>query len=94
MTEKILVKYSEYFGRHGDLDGLFITTKEDLNNLIGKKIYFGEVLGKHSEVVGFMGGKNLTIVSEEQDFIFKLQNFMGSNTISGFNPFYYDEVEE
>ena len=39
-------------GRMGDIAGLFVASKQDVQDAIGKEIYFGEVLGKHSEVYG------------------------------------------
>jgi hypothetical protein len=51
---KILVKFYWDCGRNGDVEGLFITTKKELKYAIGKQIYFGEILGKHSEVYGIL----------------------------------------
>lgn len=44
-----LYRYSKSFGRMGDLEGLFVAYKEDVEGASGC-VYFGEVLGKHSEV--------------------------------------------
>lgn len=46
-----IYKYSESFGRMGTLESVFIADSEDMNKLWGKRIYLGDVLGKHSEVV-------------------------------------------
>ena len=50
MSNYILVKYREDYGRMGMLEGVFITTQETLNLIKGKYIFYGEVLGKHSEI--------------------------------------------
>jgi hypothetical protein len=91
---KLLVSFYWDCGRQGSLDGLFITTQEQLNTIIGKRIYFGEVLGKHSEIYGTLEEKDITVKSNDQDFINKLEEIIGSTTISGFNPFGYYEPEE
>lgn len=91
---KILVKFHWDYGRMGNVNGLFITTKEKLEDVYGRDVYFGEILGKHSEVYGELNEEDFTIVSEEQDKIEWLQNLMGSETISEYNPFDYLDDEE
>tara|TARA_Y100000310_G_scaffold321360_1_gene378878 strand:+ start:3846 stop:4022 length:177 start_codon:yes stop_codon:yes gene_type:complete len=39
------------FGRMGNLDGIFIAESDDLDAIMGKDIYFGEILGKHSDII-------------------------------------------
>lgn len=51
---KKLWKFELDWGRMGTLEGLFVSEPEPLMELIGKEIYFGECLGKHSEVVDKM----------------------------------------
>lgn len=94
---KILVEFYWDCGRQGSLDGLFVTTPEALAGLYGKEVYFGEVLGKHSEIVGTIEVEDFTLKSDDPAFIDKLVEIIGSDTISGFNPFHYlneDEDEE
>ena len=94
--EKLLVKYHEDFGRMGNLDGLFICTKTQLESIKNLDIYFGEVLGKHSEVTTNDAYYYCEIVSEDQDLIHDLLTVFVSNNISGYNPLDYveDESEE
>ncbi len=69
----ILVKYAEDFGRMGGLDAVFVTTPEYLSELRAfRRVHFGEVLGKHSDIVGNMTDDTLSVVSVDQDFIEKL----------------------
>jgi len=93
MQDLILVKFFWDCGRMGDLDGIFITTKEALEKSYGKEAYFGEVLGKHSEVSGTIDEDDFEIVETTQKFIEELQELLGSN-ISGFNPLEYIQEEE
>lgn len=92
---KILVRFHWDCGRMGDVSGLFITTDEALNKGYDKRVYFGEILGKHSEVYGTLERKDIEYVSEDQEFIEKLEALLGTD-ISGYNPLDYinDEEEE
>ena len=84
---KLLVKFYEDCGRMGSVDGIFTTTREELDSIIGKEIYFGEILGKHSEIIVSIEESNFEIKSEDQDFINKLEDIFGAGTVSGYNPF-------
>lgn len=88
---KTLYEFYVDCGRMGDLEGLFIADPEDVKRIMGEKIYFGEVLGKHSEIVAVMQEKMFVVKSEDQDFITKLEDLLGTS-ISGFNPF--DKFED
>jgi len=92
---KVLAKFFWDCGRSGDLDGLFIADKEAINLVVGKNVYFGEVLGKHSEVYGKIGPTDIDIISEDQSVIqVLLDAFNGDSSISGFNPFDYISESE
>ena len=86
--------YYKDFGRQGELEGLFVADHEKLLNLDGKNIYFGEVLGKHSEViVKFSYDEDIDVRTQDQDFIKKFQDIMGDNFSTGYNPLNYDIYE-
>ena len=82
--------YSFYVdcGRMGSLDGLFIATQEEVDKAIGKEMYFGEVLGKHSDVQGTIEAHEITLVSTDQDKVEWLLGLLGT-CVSGFNPLEY-----
>ncbi|PAJ68663.1 hypothetical protein CJF42_26265 [Pseudoalteromonas sp. NBT06-2] len=80
-------------GRMGNLEGLFTANISDVENIIGKHIYFGEVLGKHSDINGVLEKSDIEMLSDDQKFIEKFETIMGSGTISGINPFDYYEGE-
>lgn len=98
-----MLKLYQFFwdcGRMGDLDGLFVADESIVESAIGKEVYFGEVLGKHSEVYGTLDEIDLRVVSEDQEKIECLVSLLGTS-ISGFNPLEYiqeqdseDEYEE
>lgn len=78
-------------GRMGQLDGLFIAEKEKVKELIdsGREVYFGEVLGKHSEIMGpIEEPDDITLVSEDEEVIRVIEE---NNLENGFNPFDYLE---
>lgn len=75
-------------GRMGDLYATFVSTPEQIDNLIGEEIYFGEVLGKHSDVTVTMRPEYFMVITQDQDFIDK---FMKYELESGHIPFNYIE---
>lgn len=91
---RVIAKFFWDCGRMGEVDGLFITTKEALEAAYEKEVYFGEILGKHSEVYGTLDREDITILTEDQDFIEKFIEIMGDGTVSGYNPLSYISGEE
>ncbi len=100
MEKYILVEYEEDFGRSGMLSGLFITTKDKLELIKGREIYFGEVLGKHSEVFSDECYENCKVTKLEHKDVKFFEKFFGEIEehglfISGINPVdCYMEQEE
>lgn len=87
-----IYKFEADFGRMGDLEGVFVSTDEALQELYGKQIYFGEVLGKHSEVFLTLKPDHITEVTDDEKFIELFEKYGLEN---GYNPFdYYEEDEE
>ena len=74
--------------RQGNLEGIFIAEKEQIEYLVNNKIeiYFGEVLGKHSEIIATIDKNEIIEVTDNEEFI-KL--FEKHDLSSGFNPLYY-----
>lgn len=83
MTEAIF-KFRWYFGRMGRLDGLFISNKEQVKDLIGKELDFGEVLGKHSEVCGNIEADEIEFISDDPVFVESFKKAFGDHF--GYNP--------
>ena len=71
-------------GRNGDLTGVFVADEEEIQASIGRHVYFGEVLGKHSEIYGDLGADDFQELTDDQDFIEKAEKFRLVPT--GFNP--------
>lgn len=81
-------------GRMGSVEGLFVANKDDIENALGKPIYFGEILGKHSEIFGDLKKEDLTIKSEDQNFIKEFERILGEGFSTGYNPLDYLPEEE
>jgi hypothetical protein len=90
--EQYLWKFDFDCGRMGSLDGLFIATEKEVKNIIGKKAYFGEVLGKHSEVYGVIKETEIEKVDLDSAAVEKVSKILGK-TWSGFNPLNYIKYE-
>lgn len=86
--KKGIYKFSIDFGRSGDLQGVFIATDQQVKKLISSKIevYFGEILGKHSEVWSAIEKKHIKLLTEDIHAIEVVEKYDLSN---GINPFNY-----
>jgi hypothetical protein len=86
--------WSFYFdcGRSGSLDGLFVATEEEVNSVIGKHAYFGEVLGKHSEVYGDIEPNDIHKLNISPEAVEEVSAHLG-DTWSGFNPLDYAYIQ-
>ena len=92
-----MLKLYEFYvdvGRMGSLSGLFVGKDDWLTQMNGSTIYFGEVLGKHSDVTydDFVWQDCCKVVSDDSDKIEWLIGILGY-TVSGFNPLDYFDVE-
>lgn len=83
MSTKALWRMSFYAGRMGTVMGLFVATDEEVRAAIGKKVYFGEALGKHSDIHGPLEEGDVERLTDEPDFIAKFEEY---RCASGYNP--------
>lgn len=83
---KAIYKLNFDCGRDGGLDGIFIADKEYVDMLIGSgiEVYFGEVLGKHSEVYGEIEETDIKLVTDDP---IAIEIFEKYDLSSGYNPF-------
>ena len=95
MSDKRLYRFYVNCGRDGFLDGLFISTEKEINELYNRTTSFGEVLGKHSEIEVDVEPEDIQMLSADQDKIEWLHSLNNSNTICGHNPInYFDDEDE
>lgn len=83
-----LYKFYWDCGRMGSVDGLFFAHKDEVEKAMGSYIYFGEILGKHSEIYGTLAEDALERLNIEAPALQQLHDVCGS-TISGYNPLHY-----
>ena len=83
---KKIYKYYLDCGRMGEVSGVFVEDDENIKKSIGCHIYFGEILGKHSEVTTTLEEDDFTIVTDNQDFIALFEEYRLDN---GYNPLDY-----
>lgn len=91
--ERYLWKFYWDCGRQGDVEGLFVATENEVKDLIGKEVYFGEILGKHSEVYGAIEEGEITKLDLDSETVEKVTKLLG-DTWSGYNPLQYLPEDE
>jgi hypothetical protein len=89
-----LFSFDLEYGRHGNLYGLFVSTQEAVDGIIGREARFGEVLGKHSDVSAALERDHFKVSSEEPGLIRELKHAFRGCNICGYNPFDYLAEEE
>lgn len=92
METRYLWKFYWDCGRQGEVSSLFVATENEVSGLIGKDIYFGEILGKHSEVSGTIEEGEVQKVEIDPETVEKVAALLG-DTWSGYNPIVYLEDE-
>jgi hypothetical protein len=75
-------------GRSGELTGIFVEDTDLVDALIesGIEVYFGDALGKHSEISGPVTRGEVTIASTDLNAISVIEDL---NFETGYNPFDY-----
>lgn len=90
-NKRSIYKYYLNCGRMGNLEGVFIARPNDIQKNLGKRVEFGECLGKHSEIFTNFDMSQLTFVTDDQKVI---DLFEKHDLSSGYNPFHYINKED
>lgn len=77
-----LFRFSWFF-RGGEVTGLFAAEEEKVRAAVGEMCYFGEILGKHSEVYGTLKTEDFRVVPCSPSFAEEFTTVVGS---VGHNP--------
>lgn len=93
MEKNYLWNFSWDCGRMGCVEGLFVATESEVGSVIGKEVYFGEILGKHSEVYGMIEEGEITKVDVSSHAVEEVAKHLGYRW-SGYCPLDYIEDEE
>lgn len=68
-------------------EGIFLATQEDIDSIIGKEIYFGELEGKHSDVSLVMEASMFTKLDVSDKFLGEFKKHR--ELLVGVNPLNY-----
>lgn len=84
---KTLYKFNQNYGRMGDLEGIFIAEDSEVAKAIGRRVYFGEVLGKHSEIYSELQEDDIKALTTDAAAIEVIEKYLNGGT--GWNPMDY-----
>lgn len=90
---KQLFKFAADCGRSGDIGGIFVATQEEVDNIIGKEVGFGDALGKYSDVYFEIKPEHITKIDVSAEAVEELHSILG-DTWSGYNPIEYYEGDD
>lgn len=87
-----LYKMTLNFGRMGTLEGVFVADSAEVEALRDREVYFGEVLGKHSDCTWTFDDLDETVkvMTDDRPFI---ERFESLGLASGYNPLDYIDGE-
>jgi hypothetical protein len=83
---KKLYRFAWDCGRQGTVEGLFVADSDEVDAAIGERVYFGEILGKHSEIHGTLEASEIQVVADDPVFVQKFEEY---DCASGYNPLDY-----
>ncbi len=94
MTDR-LYKFNFDCGRMGNLDGIFVADDKKIKQLIKQNpsIYFGEVLGKYSEIFGDFSEMNVEKIKMDSRTVKKVSSILGKSW-GGYNLMDYVKESE
>ena len=82
-----LYKFHLDCGRMGKLEGVFKAEEYEISKLMGQNVYFGEVLGKHSEISAVISDEVIQKLEADEVFIAKAEEI--GLVPCGFDPLCY-----
>jgi hypothetical protein len=88
MEERFLWRFYWDCGRQGSVEGLFVATESEVKEAIGRDVYFGEILGKYSEVSGTIEDGEIKKIDLDTETVERVTKLLG-DTWSGYNPLEY-----
>jgi hypothetical protein len=97
---KAIYSFCWDYHRMGTVNSLFVAEQAEVEKAIGREVYFGEILGKHSEIYGTLKAEDVSVKTDDQEFIAKFESIFGKRFSTGHNPLDYlsdedgDEDEE
>lgn len=92
--KKVIYRFYWDCGRSGSVEGIFVADEKYMQEALGKDVYFGEILGKHSEIHGKLEEGDIEALTSNQIFIRQFMDILGEDFCVGYNPLDYIEEEE
>lgn len=90
-----LYQYYQDFGRMGAIEGLFFATKEEIEKYSKARLWWCDLLGKHSEGYYEFSDETLTVVDIPFSAACMLYEALGKVVSGPFDFGYFDEqIEE
>lgn len=77
-------------GRQGNVESVFVATQAEIDAALGSQVYFGEILGKHSDIHGQLDAEDLTLLSDDPALVALFRDRVGS---TGHSPLDYLEED-
>lgn len=87
MSAKKIYKFKWSCGRMGSLSSVFVATQAEVDEVMGKEVYFGEVLGKHSEIYGTIKPGEIVEIPSTLEIVEFFEKHLGGSF--GHNPLEY-----
>jgi len=78
-------------GREGILEGIFTEESQNVSSIYGKTINFGEVLGKHSDIICELDIGDINLITNDKNAVEMFERYQLE---TGYNPFVYLSDEE
>lgn len=89
-SELKLWRFNWDVGRAGVVESVFVAKQSEIDAALGSYVFFGEILGKHSDVRGRLDLEDLQVLSEDPALIALFQKHVGG---TGHNPLDYMDDE-
>ena len=88
---KGIYRFGLDYGRMGEIDAVFVVDSDDIKKIDGETIYFGEILGKHSDVECEVSAEHFELISDKPE---EVEMFERLQLQCGHSPFDHWDQEE
>ena len=87
--ELAIYRFNLYVDRMGSIEGTFTATPNHVRLLVdsGMQVHFGEVLGKHSEIIAEIAKADIELITDNAEVVSMFEEYgLGC----GYNPFNFN----
>ena len=90
VNKRGVYRFHMNYGRHAKIQGIFLAYEYDVRDLVGVTVYFGEIAGKHTEVIRKIDYEDVILVTDDPTAVHIFERY---DLECGINPFDYSEDE-